>query len=91
MSINTAQQIGGSIGTALLSTVFANAVPDYAAAHPGTGARIDAGVHGYTTVFWWAAALTAASAAVAFVLMRSTKAQLAAQTEWSQPAGAAVH
>ncbi|MBB2948863.1 EmrB/QacA subfamily drug resistance transporter [Actinoplanes lutulentus] len=84
--LNTASQIGGSIGTALLSTVFADAVSDSEA-----GSMLGAAVDGYASVFWWAAGLTAISAAVAFVLMRSTKAQMAAQFEWAPPAGAAVH
>ena len=34
--VNTAQQIGGSIGTALLSTIFAGALASYLASHPRT-------------------------------------------------------
>ena len=33
--VNTAQQIGGSIGTALLSTIFADSLAGYLATHPG--------------------------------------------------------
>ncbi len=55
--VNTTQQVGGSIGTALLSTIFASAVTAFVAG-PGdpeatvTGAA--AQVDGYTTAFWWA-------------------------------------
>jgi hypothetical protein len=34
--VNTAQQVGGSIGTALLSTVFAGSLAGYLASHPGS-------------------------------------------------------
>ncbi|HLY33381.1 MAG TPA: DHA2 family efflux MFS transporter permease subunit [Jatrophihabitantaceae bacterium] len=58
---NTAMQIGGSIGTAVLNTIAVSSTRRYAAAHHG---GVDALVHGYAT-----AALTAAIvlAAVAFV------------------------
>jgi EmrB/QacA subfamily drug resistance transporter len=75
--LSTAQQVGGSIGVALLSTVFADAVTDYATAHPVPDVAAAASVHGYVTVFWWASALTALGAVAAFTLMRSAKAQLA--------------
>ena len=32
--VNTSQQVGGSIGTALLSTTFATAARDYTSSHP---------------------------------------------------------
>jgi EmrB/QacA subfamily drug resistance transporter len=53
--VNTSQQVGGSVGTSLLSTIFASAVASYAASHLGTPGLTDAAaVHGYTTAFWWA-------------------------------------
>ena len=55
--VNTSQQIGGSIGTALLSTLAA------AAATP---------VDGYTTAFAWAAGILFAGAVVCGALFRST-------------------
>lgn len=48
-SVNTFQQIGGSIGTALLSTVFASSVAGYG------GAPADAVLHGYHVAFTGAA------------------------------------
>ena len=53
--VNTSQQIGGSIGTALLSTVAASV----------------GGVEGYTTAFWWAAGLYVAGALVCGALLRA--------------------
>ena len=53
--INTSQQVGGSVGTALLSTIFASAVTRYATSHPHTpGLASAASVHGDTVAFWWA-------------------------------------
>lgn len=88
--LNTAQQVGGSVGTALLSTFFANAVTDYAAENPGPRVMVEAGIHGYTTVFWWAAALTAAGAVVAFVMMRGSRAELAEAARSTHDAGPAL-
>jgi EmrB/QacA subfamily drug resistance transporter len=53
--VNTSQQVGGSIGTSLLSTIFASAAASYAAGHlHSTDVASAAAVHGYTTAFWWA-------------------------------------
>ena len=50
------QQVGGSVGTALLSTIFASATAAYAASHVGTPGLVNAAsIHGYTTAFAWAA------------------------------------
>jgi EmrB/QacA subfamily drug resistance transporter len=71
-TVNTAQQVGGSLGTALLNTVAATATTTYLAgkaASPVVAAQ--AAVHGYTTAFWWAAAIFAAGAAVCGLLLRS--------------------
>jgi EmrB/QacA subfamily drug resistance transporter len=59
---NTQQQIGLSIGTALLNTVAVSATASYLIVN-ATPASINlALVHGYTTAFWWAAAFLAAGA-----------------------------
>jgi EmrB/QacA subfamily drug resistance transporter len=68
--VNTSQQVGGSVGTALLSTLFASATADYAASHahlPGlTNAAL---VHGYTTAFWWAAGIFAVGLLLALLIL----------------------
>jgi predicted MFS family arabinose efflux permease len=70
-TVNTMQQIGGSIGTALLSTVAASATSSYATSHvTATDATAQAAVHGYTTAFWWSTAIFAAGAIVCGLLMR---------------------
>jgi EmrB/QacA subfamily drug resistance transporter len=74
-SINTGQQLGGSIGTALLNTVAASAVSRYTAAHlhEHSAAQLGqlAALHSYTVVFWWCAAVYAAGALVCGGLLRS--------------------
>ncbi len=68
--VNTSQQVGGSLGLALLSTFAADAVSGYTAAAgtPVGLARAEAAVHGYTTAFWWAAGILAAGAIVTRLL-----------------------
>jgi EmrB/QacA subfamily drug resistance transporter len=69
--VNTGQQIGGSIGTALLSTLASSAVTSYLDGRPRTAAvAAEAAVHGYTTAFWISAAIFTAGAIVCGALMR---------------------
>ena len=69
--VNTSQQIGGSFGTALLSTMFASAVSGYVATRgPGHAVLQAANVHGYQTAFWWSAAILGAGAILAAVVFR---------------------
>jgi MFS family permease len=68
--VNTSQQVGGSIGTALLSTIFSGAVSGYATSHaPSAGLRAAATVHGYTVAFWWAAGIFALGLLIALVVL----------------------
>ena len=68
--VNTSQQVGGSVGTALLSTLFASAATAYASSHAGgPGIAQEAAVHGYTTAFWWAAGIFAIGLAVAVLVL----------------------
>jgi EmrB/QacA subfamily drug resistance transporter len=73
-SINTGQQLGGSIGTALLNTIAASATASYLADHPHgrpTPQLVQlATVHSYTTVFWWCAGIFAAGAVICGALLR---------------------
>jgi EmrB/QacA subfamily drug resistance transporter len=64
-TVNTSQQIGGSIGTALLSTIAASATTAYLGSSHAAAA---AAVHGYTTAFGWSAAAFAAGAVIALLL-----------------------
>lgn len=69
--VNTMQQVGGSVGTALLSTIAASALTDYAATHNGDLGL--AAIHSYTTAFWWSAAIFAFGGIVAAAVMRNGK------------------
>ncbi len=70
--VNTSQQVGGSVGTALLSTLFASAAAGYSTDHAGAaGLRSAAMVHGYTVAFWWAAGIFALGLLVALVVLPS--------------------
>jgi EmrB/QacA subfamily drug resistance transporter len=69
--VNTSQQIGGSIGTALLSTLAASAATDFVTEHgPAPEVLRQAAVQGYTTAFWWAAGIFALGALVCGSLLR---------------------
>jgi hypothetical protein len=68
--VNTSQQVGGSVGTALLSTIFASAVTSYAASHvPSPGLADAAAVHGYTTAFWWSVGIFVLGFLLAMVIL----------------------
>jgi EmrB/QacA subfamily drug resistance transporter len=70
--VNTSQQVGGSIGTALLSTIFASAAASFASAHVKTaGLASAASIHGYTTAFEWAAGLFGVGLLVALFVLPS--------------------
>jgi len=70
--VNTSQQVGGSVGTALLSTIFASAAAGYASTHIHTGALATvAAIHGYTTAFDWAAGIFALGLLVALFILPS--------------------
>ena len=70
-TVNTMQQIGGSLGTALLSTLAASATGHYLAGRQQTADVVaHATVHGYADAFWWAAAFFATGAVVCGLLLR---------------------
>ncbi|MDT4913307.1 MAG: hypothetical protein QOC66_2435 [Pseudonocardiales bacterium] len=50
--VNTTQQVGGSLGTALLNTIAASATVHYITTHGPDSASAGA-VHGYTVAFTW--------------------------------------
>jgi len=76
-TVNVSQQIGASIGTALLNSVATGAAASFITAHaagavPSRLLVAQAAVHSYTVAFWVGAAiLTVAALAVAPLLRRS--------------------
>lgn len=67
---NTSQQIGASIGTALLNTIAAAGATAYLATHErGGDALANATVHGYATASAWVAGIFVLAALIAAVLI----------------------
>ncbi|SOD63535.1 drug resistance transporter, EmrB/QacA subfamily [Streptomyces zhaozhouensis] len=81
--VNTAQQIGGAIGTALLNTIAASASSGYLASRiAGTSNEaeqlrlgLESEVHGYSVAIWWAFAIVATAAVIAFTLINAPRSQ----------------
>ena len=68
-TVNSCQQVGGSIGTAFLNTMATTATASYLSGKIATPAvTAQAALHGYTVAFWWAAGIFAVGAAVALLL-----------------------
>ena len=83
--LNTSQQIGGSLGTALLNTIFAGAVTAYLTDHVRSAADAqrmgpDALIHGYQVAFFWGAILFAAALVIAATLINAKKEDIPAET-----------
>jgi EmrB/QacA subfamily drug resistance transporter len=84
--INTTQQIGGSLGTALLNTIFTSAVAGYIADHQGSltsaaqlpALQAEATVHSYTVAFWVSAGVIGLAALIALVMVRASRKEVAA-------------
>jgi EmrB/QacA subfamily drug resistance transporter len=74
--INTSQQVGGAIGTALLNTISANAAAAYVVSNAASASspevlQLDAMVHGFTTAIWWATGLLVLAAAIVFAFVNA--------------------
>ena len=76
-TVTVGQQLGASIGTSLLNTIFAAAVTSYTVAHLASARLIgqqaltgQALVHGYDTAFWWTAGIFASGAVIGGALLR---------------------
>ncbi|MFA1546846.1 MFS transporter [Actinomadura chokoriensis] len=86
--VNTAQQIGSSIGIALLNTIATGATADYLASHGGgPGTARQAVVEGFGTASAWAAGILFAGAVVVAVLMNTPRPRQQAGTEHGDKAG----
>ena len=76
-TVTVGQQLGASIGTSLLNTIFASAVTSYLTLHIASARLIGrqaltglALAHGYDTAFWWIAGIFAGGAIVGGLLLR---------------------
>jgi EmrB/QacA subfamily drug resistance transporter len=69
-TVNTCQQVGGSIGTALLNTIAASALAGYLVTHGHSPlAQASGAVHSYVVGFWVSASIFAVSAVVCWVVL----------------------
>jgi EmrB/QacA subfamily drug resistance transporter len=85
--VNATQQVGGSLGTALLNTVAASAAATYLTAHAHAKLALQkAAVHGYTTAFTVSAVLLAAAGLVALALIRASREQVQPEAALGDPA-----
>ncbi|WP_198598167.1 MFS transporter [Blastococcus atacamensis] len=84
--LNATQQVGASIGTAVLASLSVAAISNYTAdalisggdpQDPALG--LGAQVEGYTTAFTWASVLLVAGALVSAFLIKATKDDLPAE------------
>jgi EmrB/QacA subfamily drug resistance transporter len=76
-TVTVGQQLGASMGTSLLNTIFASAITSYIAAHAASARVIGrealtglALAHGYDTAFWWVAGIFVGGAIVGGLLFR---------------------
>ena len=74
-TINVSQQIGGSIGTALLNTIATSVAASYVASHlsgttPPALVAAQAAVHSYVIAFWIGAAIFAGAALIVGPMLR---------------------
>jgi EmrB/QacA subfamily drug resistance transporter len=89
--VNTSQQVGGSIGTALLNTLAATAAATYLADNLPTTPEVmaEAAVHSYATAYWWGAAFFAVGGVIAVLLFRRRGQGLTVGVAHSEPSSGA--
>ncbi|GGY93978.1 MFS transporter [Streptomyces poonensis] len=77
--VNTSQQVGGAIGTALLNTIAASATTSYITGHIGSAAtrpqqqlvQLEGLVHGYTSAIWFAVGILVAAGLIALTFVNA--------------------
>ncbi|MGV9559867.1 MFS transporter [Streptomyces sp. NPDC003401] len=96
--VNTSQQVGGAIGTALLNTIAASATTSYIADHiGGAGTRsqqelvqLEGLVNGYTSAIWFAVGILVVAATIALTFVNAGKPDMGAVTGAGEGAEDAV-
>ncbi|MFJ3663942.1 MFS transporter [Streptomyces sp. NPDC090119] len=79
--VNTSQQVGGAIGTALLNTIAASATTSYVKDHIASATavpqqqlvKLQAMVHGYSSAIWFAVGILAVASLIAFTMVNAGK------------------
>ncbi|MFG2822117.1 MFS transporter [Kitasatospora sp. NPDC048365] len=72
--VNTSQQVGGAIGTALLNTIATSATTTYLAAHhtgPQQLVQAQGMVHGFSTAIYWSFGILILAGVVAFTFINA--------------------
>jgi EmrB/QacA subfamily drug resistance transporter len=70
--VNATQQMGGSMGAALINTIATGATASYLALHgTSAGAEVAGSIHGYTSAFGFSGIVLAAAAVAAFALIKT--------------------
>ncbi|MFB0618560.1 MFS transporter [Streptomyces sp. AGS-58] len=80
--VNTSQQVGGAIGTALLNTIAASATTSYVRDHIAGAAakpqqelvKLQGMVHGYSTAIWFAVGILGLASLIAFTFVNAGRA-----------------
>jgi EmrB/QacA subfamily drug resistance transporter len=84
--VNTTQQVGGSLGTALLNTLAASATLAYVGSHVPGAATVAAGqVHGYSVGALVGGIILAAAAVSAFFLVKAGRHDVAPNEALAEP------
>ena len=88
-ALNMSQQVGGSLGTALLNTLYATAAASFIAANgKSVAVAISAQVHGYTVAFWVSTGILVAALLLSLVMIKASKDQVLSQAPEMAMAGA---
>lgn len=86
--LNASQQVGGSLGTALLSSLSVAATDAFFADNKGMpDLKSEALTHGFSVGFYWAAALMFLAAVIIFVMIKATKDDIVEQDGVAVPVG----
>ena len=90
--LNTTQQIGGSLGTAIFNTLAISATAAYALAHPWHGPALPPGVmppdaqtHGFSVAFQLGAGCMLAAAIVFFLMVNVDRHHLGQHDDVGEP------
>lgn len=78
--VNTTQQVGGSLGTALLNTIAATATVHYISNH-GPGSVAAGTVHGYTVAFTWSLGALILAAVLSLALLTKQRGPAVSSTD----------
>ncbi|MER6130778.1 MFS transporter [Streptomyces sp. NPDC001815] len=84
--VNTSQQVGGAIGTALLNTIAASATTSYIKDHIGGATsqsqqqlvQLQGQVHGYANAIWFAVGILVVAAAIAATFVNAGRPDMSA-------------